>query len=172
MARPIAFAVGLFAAASLLRAATGCGTSNNNPASNPDGGEDATGNETGALSDAGDAGVEQGDTAALCNGGCLCFAVDACPAGCYPSQIAQDDGAATATFCSNGIVRCDPSGVAWSVGSPMNNCGSVPPAYVDGGPDGSFCCGTGPDAEDAAPEGGDAGADAAADEGPGDAHAE
>jgi hypothetical protein len=90
------------------------------------------------------------------------------PQGCYPSQAPQEDGAAS-TFCSNGVLRCDPSGVAWSFGTPMNNCGSGTPVYVDGGPDGSFCCAT--DAEDAGTadtgtEAGDAAADTGADAAP------
>ncbi len=123
------------------------------------------GDSSGAVEDAGDGGPSTG-----CFAGCLCSPVDACPTGCYPSQTEQPDGSASAAFCSNGIVACVASGVAWSVGTPMNNCGSGAPVYVDGGPDGSFCCGTGPG--DAGPEGGDAGADAAPDGGPADAHAE
>jgi hypothetical protein len=77
-----------------------------------------------------------------CNAGCLCYAVDACPSGCYVSQTEQANGSASASFCSNGIVQCVPSGVAWSVGTPANNCPTGPTTYLTGGPapKGSFCC--------------------------------
>ncbi len=96
-----------------------------------------------------------GPGALICYGGCLCFAGDACPVGCYPSRIEQPDGSAS-EFCSSGIVTCAPGGVAWSVGMPTDKCGAGTPTYVDGGPDGAFCClgGAG-----SAGEGGDASAE-------------
>ena len=143
MARHTTFALGLAAAASLLlRAATGCGTSNN-AASN----SDAGGNGVDAASDAGDDGfVPFG-----CNGGCSCFAVDACPGGCYVSQSAQPDGSASEPFCSNGIVECAPGGHAWSLGDMSNSCPvpDYPPVYLDGST-GAFCCVVQDDAMDAA----------------------
>lgn len=150
MARPVVVALGLAAAAALLlRSATGCSTANN------------------AIGDA-DAG-DGGAAPAPCNAGCLCFDVAACPSGCYVSQTSQADGTPSQTFCSNGIVTCVPGGGAWSVGAPTNNCpigtATYPATYVDGGPDGAFCCANGPYA-------GDAGADATGDDDAGDAATE
>ena len=99
--------------------------------------------ETATATDAGEA-LDAGDGAFVplgCNAGCLCFAVDACPAGCYVSQTAQPDGSASAPFCSNGIVACVPGGGAWSLGDMSNSCPvpDYPPVYLDGST-GAFCC--------------------------------
>jgi hypothetical protein len=148
MARRVAFALGLVSAVwLLLRSATGCSSA--------------------ASDQVGDAGAGDGGFVPLeCNAGCLCFAVDECPAGCYPSQITQPDGAASETFCSNGIVTCVPGGGAWSAGAPTSGCpggtATYPVTYVDGGPGGSFCCASEPGDEDA---GTDAAGDAAGDTG-------
>jgi len=136
------FALGLAAAASLLlRAATGCSTSNTLAAS-PDGGEDAIGSGVGG---------DGGSIPLGCNGGCLCFGVDACPGGCYVSQTVQPDGAASEPFCGNGIVACVPGGGAWSLGDMSNSCPvpNYPPVYLDGST-GAFCCVVQDDAMDAA----------------------
>jgi hypothetical protein len=138
MARRPTFALALAAAMSmLLRAATGCSTSHN-PAGAQGAGEDATANDAGANSDAGEGGfVPNG-----CNAGCLCYGVDACPAGCYPSVTEGADGSGSEPFCSNGIVQCVAGGFSWSLGVPANNCPGGPSTYLDSGPapDGSFCC--------------------------------
>ena len=163
MPRVFTFALGLAATASLLlRAATGCSTSNN-AASNTD----AAGNGVDAVSGAGDGGSAPPG----CNGGCLCFAVDACPGGCYVSQTVQPDGAASSPFCSNSIVECAPGGRAWSLGDRGNSCPVpyYPPVYLDGS-SGAFCCvvqdaATDAAAADALDEAIDTGADAAADVG-------
>ena len=148
MARHPTFALGLAAAASLLlRATSGCGTSNNLVGS-PDSGEDAIGNDASAGSDGGDGGF----TPHPCNGGCLCYPVDVCPAGCYPSVTEEPDGSGAEPFCSNGITQCVTGGFSWSFGAPATSCpGLNPPGsqialpdypvtYLDGGPDGAFCC--------------------------------
>ena len=138
MARRFSFAFGPAAAVTLLlRAATGCNTANN-PAGPRDAGEDATTNDAVANSDAGDGGVAPNG----CNAGCLCFGVDACPVGCYPSVTEAPDGSGSAPFCSNGIVQCVAGGFSWSLGVPANNCPGGPSTYLDSGPapDGSFCC--------------------------------
>jgi len=119
--------------------------------------------ESGGPKEVGDGSGGDGSDAFVpvgCKGGCLCFPVDTCPAGCYPSrteQILQPDGAAPEPFCSNGIVQCVDGGLAWSLGTPANNCPTGRrPIYLDGGPapSGAFCCEYEP-----APEGGqDAGA--------------
>jgi hypothetical protein len=77
----------------------------------------------------------------------LCFPVDACPAGCYPSVTEEPDGAGSEPFCSNGIVQCVAGGLSWSSGTPANNCAGGPTTYLDGGaaPVGSFCCDDHPD---------------------------
>ncbi len=80
----------------------------------------------------------------ICEGDCLCWTFDACPVdlGCYPSQTALRNGALDA-FCGNGIVECNASGTAWSIGTPTNNCSSGETAVdVDGGPTGAVCCAT------------------------------
>ncbi len=91
------------------------------------------------------------------------------------SQTAQPDGSASEPFCSNGIAECVPDGGAWSFGQ-TNSCpGLNPPGsqialpdypvtYLDGGPDGAFCCAL--DHEYAAV---DAAANTGADGGPADA---
>ena len=128
MARPVLVALGLATGVLwILQSVTGCSTSSGQAA-----------------------GSEAGSATLECNAGCLCFSVAACPAGCYASQTVQPDGGASETFCSNGIVSCAAGGGAWSVGSPMNNCGEGAATYVGGGPAGAFCC---------ASESGDAGAD-------------
>lgn len=139
-----AFGLGLLAAACLLvRASTGCSTSNNAA-----GNSDAGGNGIDAASGAGDSGF----VPALCNGGCLCFSPEACPPGCYVSQTAQPDGSASEPFCSNGIADCAPDpGSGWSFGAASSCPGLNPPGsrialpdypitYLDAGPDGAFCC--------------------------------
>ncbi len=178
--RRLAFALGLAAAASLLRVVAGCGSSSNAPGS-PDGGGDATStSDAGAPSDAGDGGGDQGDTSALCFGGCLCFAADACPPGCYASQ-SVDPADGVTTFCSNGIVECSSSGTAWSFGESTSCPGLNPPGsrvalpdypvtYLDGGPDGAFCCDLEHEYAAAAEAAADTGADASAEAG-GDAGA-
>jgi hypothetical protein len=111
--------------------------------------------------------------AGICHAGCLCLPVDACGAGCYPSQLPEDDGAVVETACSNAIVQCNASGTAWSTGTPINNCLFGTMVYIDAGPDGAFCC-TGPEREtDAGDASADNGAsDAALDGGPADASGE
>jgi hypothetical protein len=148
MARRIALSVGLAVAVSLARVATGCGTTSN-LAGNPDGGEDATSTGSDAPSDGGDDGFVP---RLPCNGGCLCYGVDACPTGCYPSVTEQPDGSGSEPFCSNGITQCVTGGLWWSFGAPATSCpGLNPPGsqialpdypvtYLDGGPDGAFCC--------------------------------
>jgi hypothetical protein len=144
MARRIALAFGLAVAVSLARAASGC-SSSSNPADNADASEDATGTD-GGIAAAGDSGAPDG-----CMAGCLCFDAASCPYGCYPSQTLEADGQASQTVCSNDIIDCVPGGGAWSFGIPLNNCPTGEATYLDGGPDGSFCCSTEPDA--AAPAG-------------------
>jgi hypothetical protein len=104
---------------------------------NPDANENVTITDSDALTGAG-----------TCNGGCLCFAVDACPRGCYVSQTEtlQPDGVAPGPFCSNGIEDCGHGpGTGWSLGEGAS-CHSpfaIPNyavTYIDGGPDGAFCC--------------------------------
>jgi hypothetical protein len=132
MARPTTFALGFAAAASLLlRAATGCGTSNT-----MGGSPDASGGANGA-----DSGNDGGGIPLGCNGGCLCFAVDACPGGCFVSQTAHPDGSVSEPFCGNGIVECSPGGGSWSTGDMSNSCPvpDYPPVYLDGSA-GAFCC--------------------------------
>ncbi len=101
-------------------------------AGSPDAGEDARG---------GDSGNDDVFIPLGCNAGCLCFAVDACPGGCYVSQTAQPDGSASEPFCGNGIVTCAPGGNAWSLGDISNSCPvpDYPPVYLDGS-SGPFCC--------------------------------
>jgi hypothetical protein len=105
-----------------------------------------------------------------CNAGCLCYAIDACPTGCYPSVTEAPDGSGSEPFCSNGIVQCVAGGFSWSSGTPGNNCPAGPTAYLDGGPapDGSFCCDY--QQEDAGVDA--AAADAGASDAAADAHAE
>lgn len=139
----------------------------------PDASDEATSSDAGTISDAGVGGDgDGGGPPNFCAGGCLCFAVDACPHGCYIEQAFEPDGSAMPLFCGNGIATCGQQVSAWSFGELMDNCGSGTPVYVDGGPDGLFCCATEADAEtkpgDAAA---DTGAGAAPDGGPGDAHA-
>jgi hypothetical protein len=167
MARPLSFAVGLAIAVFLARAAIGCSSSSNS-ADGPDASGNATSIDTGTISDGGDRDASVPPN--ICAGGCLCFAVDACPQGCYIEQAFEPDGSAMPLFCGNGIATCGHQDSAWSFGDLMDNCGSGTPVYVDGGPDGSFCCET--EVEDAAPEGGDAGVDASQDAGPADAQTE
>jgi hypothetical protein len=78
--------------------------------------------------------------ASPCNGGCLCFAVDTCPADCNLSVNEQPDGAGSEPFCSNGIAQCVPGGFSWSLGDPYGCPGMV--TYFDSGPapSGAFCC--------------------------------
>jgi hypothetical protein len=165
MARRVALSVGLAVAVSLARAAAGCSSSSSNLAGSPDAGEDAIATDAGEALDAGDGGfVPLG-----CNGGCLCFGVDACPGGCYVSVTEQPDGSGAEPFCSNGIVQCLADGLSWSFGSPANNCPGINPpgppinvpnysaTYLDGGPDGAFCCEPGNVAVDAASDGGASG---------------
>jgi hypothetical protein len=167
MARRLTFSLGVAAAASLLlRAATGCGTSSN-LGGNPDAATDATGNESDAALDGPRLGMPVGPR--ICQAGCLCFAVDACPAGCYPSVTEEADGSGSELFCSNGIVQCVAGGLSWSFGSPANNCPGINPpgppinapsysaTYLDGGPDGAFCCEPENVAVDAASDGGASG---------------
>jgi hypothetical protein len=91
---------------------------------------------------------DDGGTTVPCNGGCLCNAANACPTGCYVSQTAQADGSSSEPFCGNGIAEC---GGAWSFGDTKSCPGLNPPgsrtalpdypvSYLDGGPDGAFCC--------------------------------
>lgn len=149
MRRPSVFAAGLLAAASLLlRTATGCNTSNGSTGS-PDAGEDVTEDVT---QDTAVDAADYSDASRLpCNGGCLCFAADACPVGCYPSVTEEPDGARAQPFCSNGITQCVPGGFSWSFGETKTCPGLNPPGsrtalpdypvtYLDGGPDGAFCC--------------------------------
>jgi hypothetical protein len=142
MARRIALALALATVVSLARAASGCSSSN--PADNPDASEII--GIDGGVTTTGDSGAPNG-----CDGGCLCFDAASCPYGCYPSQTLEADGEASQTVCSNGIIDCVPGGGAWSFGVPANNCPNGEATYLDGGPDGSFCCATEPDA--AAPAG-------------------
>jgi hypothetical protein len=108
MRRWSAFTMGLVAAASLLlRATAGCSTSNN-LAGSPDSGEDATGNDASAGSDGGDGGFPPHP----CNAGCLCYSVDACPTGCYPSVTEEADGSGSEPFART--ASCN----ALRVGSP------------------------------------------------------
>jgi hypothetical protein len=87
-------------------------------------------------------GCGTASTALPCHAGCLCFSVAVCPSGCYPSQTGEPDGGLSQAFCSNGIVECNAGGTAWSMGTPMNNCGSGTATYLDGEPAGAFCCAT------------------------------
>jgi hypothetical protein len=152
MQRRSAFTLSLVAAAAILvRTVAACST--NGSAGSPDAGEDASAADTSETSDAGDGGGGP----PLCNAGCLCFAEDACPPGCYIEQSFEPDGAAMPLYCGNGIAICGREVAAWSFGSPMNNCGVGTPTYIDGGPDGAFCCAMEPVA---ATDGGDAAADA------------
>ncbi len=163
MARSLVIALGFAAAASLVRIVAGCGGSSNATGS-PDGGGDATRiSDTGTLSDAGDGGGDQGDDASgECFAGCLCFAPDACPTGCYLEQAFGSDGSAMPLYCGNGIAECGQLG--WSFGERTNVCLSGTPVYVDGGPDGALCCADGLEKEtDAGDAGADGGAIAAAD---------
>ncbi len=81
-----------------------------------------------------------GEETGSCFAGCLCSPANACPAGCYVSEIEQADGSPSEPFCSNGIVTCASAANAWSVGAPADNCGSGTLTYLDGGREGSFCC--------------------------------
>ena len=106
-------------------------------------GDDSLADATASLAD----GTPNGDETAhtgICEGGCLCWTFDACPVelGCYPSQTALRNGALDA-FCGSGIVECNASGTAWSIGTPMDSCRSGETAVdVDGGPAGAVCCAT------------------------------
>ncbi len=145
MARVVAFSVAVAASASLAFAAA-CGTSNDEQPGKVDAGVDGV---------AGDGGSSP---TTACNAGCPCFSVDACPTGCYVEHTPGEP-----PFCGNGIVACD-SG-AWSVGTPIDNCGNGIAAgvSVDGG-DVGICCGDISDFDDRAvtPEAGaDGGTDAA-----------
>jgi hypothetical protein len=165
MPRRAAFALGLPVVVCLARAATGCSTSSN-LAGNSDAGEDVS---------ATDSGVASG----LCFAGCLCSPVDACPSGCYVSQGVQPDGSLSEA-CENEIMPCVPGGGAWSFGETTSCPGlhhgsrialpDYPVTYLDGGPDGAFCCDLEHEyaALDAAA---DTGADDATDGGPLDAGA-
>jgi hypothetical protein len=147
MSHRVAVAYGLVGVMSVLRAVAGCSASSS-PASNPDASEDAIGNDANAGSDGGDGGF----VPRPCNGGCLCSPVDVCPAGCYPSVTEEPDGSGAEPFCSNGITQCVTGGLWWSFGAPATSCpGLNPPGsrtalpdypvtYLDGGPDGAFCC--------------------------------
>ncbi len=73
----------------------------------------------------------------VCHAGCLCSPANDCPSGCYVTEIERPDGSASAPFCGNGIAMC---GAGWSIGTPVDNCGSGQPRYLDAGPDGAFCC--------------------------------
>ena len=80
--------------------------------------------------------------------GCDCYAADACPQHCYVEQSFEPDGATMPLFCGDRIATCyQQDAAAWSFGEPMDNCGSGgvtdfpgTPMYIDGGPDGAFCC--------------------------------
>ena len=177
MARHLAFALGHVGVAALLTAVAGCSTSNSQ-AGNPDAAETHTSNDAGVPSDAGGDGFVPLE----CNAGCLCFGADACPSGCFPSITKQPDGSGSEPFCSNGIVQCVTGGFSWSLGTPANNCpGLNPPGsqialpdypvtYLDGGPDGAFCCERENAAVDAAA--GTGASDAGTDGGPSDASRE
>jgi hypothetical protein len=115
-----------------------------NPDNNPGGAFcclEVAGEDSGVPSDAGDGGVSsdagEGGIPLECNGGCLCFTAETCPAGCYVSHTSASE-----SFCANGIVPCVDGGIAWSMGTPANNCPAGPTTYLDGGgaPSGAFCC--------------------------------
>jgi hypothetical protein len=131
-------------------------------------GEDADSGES-KEADSGDDGVgvipvvgpgENGDclNGCLCSliADCACFKADACPGYCNLAQGLEPDGAVSELFC-HGIVWCDADGAAWSFGEPRNTCGNGMVRYLDGRPDGSFCC------ESAGGAGLDTAKDAAAD---------
>ena len=129
--------MGLASAASLLiRVATGCSTSNGS-AGSPDAGEDVSAADAAEAFDAGNGGSH---TDCI---GCSCFPVNACGGGgCYVTQYSGPNGFVS-PFCGTGIAEC---GRAWSFGE-ANTCPGLNPSvpdypvtYLDGGPDGAFCC--------------------------------
>ena len=155
MARRIALSVGLVVIAVAASPATGCTASNK--ASGPADCVAAGGQCVIPNLNCASVGPQDCNPAPHNAGGAVC-----CLAQGYSCELGG--ACSNAEPCMGGVVGCGSNCQC------LDGVWQTPSIYIDGGPDGSFCCETGP--EDAAVEGGDGGADASQDGGPADAHAE